>query len=146
MHTSSEDRVSTASSLARLDARDRALFLRMTLTGRPSSRVSWVIVTHVGGLWASVFVSTIPLLIDGAIRAAAMHALAGLALSHAVVQLVKRSVERPRPSRSTQLDTLVAEPPCFSFPSGHATAAMSVAFMYAVAFPSYAVALMVLAL
>jgi len=149
MHTSSEDRVSTASSLARLDARDRALFLRMTLTGRHSSRISrvaWVIVTHVGGLWASVFVSTIPLLIDGAIRAAAMHALAGLALSHAVVQLVKRSVERPRPSRSTQLDTLVAEPPCFSFPSGHATAAMSVAFMYAVAFPSYAVALMVLAI
>jgi undecaprenyl-diphosphatase len=61
------------------------------------------------------------------------------------VQLVKRSVERPRPSSRVHCDTLVAEPPCFSFPSGHATAAMSVAFMYAAAFPSYAIALMALA-
>jgi len=140
--------VSTASSIARLDARDRALFLRMTLTGRPCSRTSraaWVIVTHAGGLWASVVAAVLPLVIEGAVRAAAWHALAGLALSHAAVQLVKRSVERPRPSSRVHCDTLVAEPPCFSFPSGHATAAMSVAFMYAAAFPSYAIALMALA-
>jgi undecaprenyl-diphosphatase len=141
--------VSTSSSLARLDARDRALFLRMTLTGRHCSRASragWVIVTYAGGLWASVLASTLPLLADGALRAAAMHALAGLALSHALVQIVKRNVERPRPSARTHFDTLVVEPPCFSFPSGHATAAMSVAFMYAFAFPSLAVALMVIAI
>ena len=121
----------------------------MTLTGRHCSRTSraaWVFVTHAGGLWASVLASTVPLLVDGAVRAAAMHALAGLALSHAVVQLVKRNVERPRPSARTHFNTLVAEPPCFSFPSGHATAAMSVAFMYAVAFPGYAIALMVVAI
>jgi undecaprenyl-diphosphatase len=121
----------------------------MTLIGRPSSRASraaWVIVTHAGGLWASVLASTVPLLADGAVRAAAVHALAGLALSHAIVQLVKRNVERPRPSAQTQFNTLVAEPPCFSFPSGHATAAMSVAFMYAMAFPSFAIALMVIAI
>jgi undecaprenyl-diphosphatase len=148
MHTSSEDRVSAASSLARLDARDRALFLRMTLMGRPCSRASrtaWVIVTHAGGLWASVLASIVPLVIEGAMRVAALHALAGLALSHAAVQLVKRNVERPRPSSRAQCTTLVAEPPCFSFPSGHATAAMSVAFMYAAAFPSYAIALLLLA-
>lgn len=141
--------MSAASSLARLDARDRALFLRMSLSGRSCSRASraaWVTVTHAGGLWASVLASIIPLFVNSELRAAAMHALAGLALSHAVVQLVKRSVERPRPSSRTRLDTLVAEPPCFSFPSGHATAAMSVAFMYAIAFPSYAIALMVLAI
>jgi undecaprenyl-diphosphatase len=121
----------------------------MSLTGRHCSRASraaWVIVTHAGGLWASVLASIVPLLIDGAVRAAAMHALAGLALSHALVQIVKRNVERPRPSSKVKLDTLVAEPPCFSFPSGHATAAMSVAFMYAVAFPGYAIALMILAI
>jgi undecaprenyl-diphosphatase len=140
--------VSTASSLARLDARDRALFQRMALAGHPYSRTSraaWVIITHAGGLWASVLASVAPLLIDGAVRTAALHALAGLALSHAVVQLVKRSVERPRPSARTSCTALVAEPPCFSFPSGHATAAMSVAFMYAAAFPNHAVALMILA-
>jgi undecaprenyl-diphosphatase len=121
----------------------------MTLTGRHCSRASraaWVIVTHAGGLWSSVLASTVPLFVDGALRAAAMHALAGLALSHAVVQLIKRNVERPRPSARTHFDTLIAEPACFSFPSGHATAAMSVAFMYAVAFPGYAIALMVLAI
>jgi undecaprenyl-diphosphatase len=119
----------------------------MTLTGRPCSRVSrtaWVIVTHAGGLWASVSSALAPLIIEGAVRAAALHALAGLALSHAVVQLVKRNVERPRPSSRVQCETLVAEPPCFSFPSGHATAAMSVAFMYAVAFPHYAPLLLTL--
>ncbi len=144
----SEEHVSTASPLVRLDARDRALFLRMTLSGRPCSRASramWVIVTHAGGLWASVIAAAAPLLIEGSVRAAALHALAGLSLSHAMVQLVKRSVERPRPSSRVQCDTLVAEPRCFSFPSGHATAAMSVAFMYAAAFPSYAVALMIVA-
>jgi undecaprenyl-diphosphatase len=141
--------VSTSSSLARLDARDRALFLRMTLTGRHCSRASraaWVIVTHAGGLWASVLASMLPLFASGAVRTAAIQAFAGLALSHVLVQLVKRNVERPRPSARTNLDSLVVEPPCFSFPSGHATAAMSVAFMYAVAFPSYAVALMIVAI
>ena len=149
MHNSLGARVSAASSLARLDERDHALFLRMSLIGRPCSRTSraaWVVVTHAGGLWTSVLASTIPLLADGALRAAAARALAGLALSHAIVQLVKRNVERPRPSSRMQHRTLVAEPPCFSFPSGHSAAAMSVAFMYAIAFPSYAVALMVLAI
>lgn len=136
--------MSTASSLARLDARDRALFLRMTLTGRPCSRASraaWVIVTHAGGLAASVLASTLPLLIVGVVRVAALHALAGLALSHALVQIAKR----PRPSTRVRCDVLVSEPPCFSFPSGHATAAMSVTFMYAAAFPAYAAPLMAMA-
>jgi undecaprenyl-diphosphatase len=105
----------------------------------------WVIITHAGGLWASVLSSILPIAIDGPVRTAALHALAGLALSHAVVQLVKRSVERPRPSSRTSCATLIAEPPCFSFPSGHATAAMSVAFMYAAAFPSFAVVVMIVA-
>mgnify|MGYP001544468718 FL=1 len=149
MHTSLGARVSAASSLARLDERDRALFLRMSLTGRPCSRASraaWVVVTHAGGLWTSVLASVLPLLADGRLHAAALHALAGLALSHAIVQLVKRNVERPRPSSRVQHRTLVAEPPCFSFPSGHSTAAMSVAFMYAIAFPDYSVALGALAI
>ena len=125
------------------------LFLRMSLTGRPCSRVSraaWVVVTHAGGLWTSVLASVLPLFADGRLRVAALHALAGLSLSHAIVQLVKRNVERPRPSSRVQHRTLVAEPPCFSFPSGHSTAAMSVAFMYAIAFPDYSVALMALAI
>lgn len=134
------------SLLARLDAHDRALFTRLTLTGRsyaPVTRWAWVIVTHCGGLTASVMTVLVPLFFHGSIHAAALRALVGLVASHLVVQGVKRTIGRPRPSRTVQCQTLVTEPPCFSFPSGHATAAMSVAFAYAVAFPSMAVLFLV---
>lgn len=137
------------SLLTRLDARDRALFARWALTGRPSSRLSrgtWVAITHCGGLTASVTAAVLPLLWSGAVRGAALRAVIGLALSHVAVQLVKRTVARQRPSRTVLCDTLVTEPPCFSFPSGHATAAMSVAFAYATAFPTLALPLLAMAL
>ena len=41
--------------------------------------------------------------------------------------------------------TLVVEPDRFSFPSGHSAAAMSVAFVYAFAFPQLAIVLVPLA-
>ena len=58
--------------------------------------------------------------------------------SHLIVQLIKRGLDRPRPSSHLAGQTLIAEPDRFSFPSGHAAAAMSVAFGYAVFFPSVA--------
>jgi undecaprenyl-diphosphatase len=134
--------------LARLDARDRVLFTRLTLTGRSSSPVArwtWVAVTHCGGLTASIAGVLIPLLVHGAVREAALRALVGLVISHLIVQVVKRRIARQRPSRVVACETLVAEPPCFSFPSGHSTASMAVAFAYAAAFPLLAVPLMLLA-
>ena len=131
--------------LARLEARDHALFARWALAGRPRSRIAragWVAVTHLGGLTASVAAAALPLLWRGSVRDAAARALIGLALSHLVVQLVKRVVARRRPSRTVRCEALVTEPPCFSFPSGHAAAAMSVAFAYAVAFPVLALPLL----
>ena len=133
------------SLLTRLDARDRALFVRWALAGRPNSRLArggWVAITHCGGLTASVTAAVLPLLWSGAVHDAALRALIGLTLSHLVVQLVKRTVARQRPSRTVRCEALVTEPPCFSFPSGHATAAMSVAFAYAVAFPMLALPLL----
>jgi undecaprenyl-diphosphatase len=59
---------------------------------------------------------------------------------------VKRTVGRPRPSRGLPVAALIAEPDRFSFPSGHAAAAMSVALMYGVAFPLAAPLLLLLAL
>jgi undecaprenyl-diphosphatase len=72
---------------------------------------------------------------------AAQRALAVLVFSHLMVQLIKRTVGRPRPSRATSCRTLVQEPDRFSFPSGHSAAAMSVAIVYAFAFPSLAMLL-----
>jgi undecaprenyl-diphosphatase len=61
------------------------------------------------------------------------------------VQLVKRTVGRTRPSRAVGYTALIREPDRFSFPSGHAAAAMAVAAAYAHAFPQLAPAFVALA-
>jgi undecaprenyl-diphosphatase len=136
----------STSLLARLNAHDRALFARWTIE-RPAawSRRAWVALTHLGGLWCTVAFAGLPLLAGGALHAAAVRAALGLVISHAVVQILKRNVLRERPSLGMGVASLVSIPDEFSFPSGHATAAMAVAFMYAVAFPIVALPLMVLA-
>jgi undecaprenyl-diphosphatase len=134
---------------ARLDARDRALFRRWsTFEHAPrKTRAFWIAMTHVGGASCTIGAVTLPLLFGrGAFALAARQAFAALLVSHLVVQLIKRSVGRPRPSCSESTRTLVAEPDRFSFPSGHAAAAMSIAFVYAMAFPAIAPVLIPLAM
>ena len=140
--------MTTPAFLTQLDRRDRELFVRLTMSGRTPSRPLrwfWAFVTHCGGLWCSASAAFLPLVMEGVVRAAAVDAVLGLTISHAIVQLVKRSVGRPRPSRAIACETLITEPPCFSFPSGHSTAAMSVALAYATAFPVLAPPLILLA-
>jgi undecaprenyl-diphosphatase len=72
-------------------------------------------------------------------------ALATLTLSHLIVQLVKRTVVRVRPSMRYRHAGLVRDPDRFSFPSGHATASMAVALSYGAVFFDWAVPLAVLA-
>lgn len=134
--------------LARLDERDRELFYRWTLfsESRRWVRRFWTALTHLGGASCTLLAAAIPLRVDGVVGVAARHAMTTLVLSHLIVQLVKRTVGRPRPSRvSPQRVLLISEPDRFSFPSGHSAAAMSVAFAYAVAFPSTAAILIPLA-
>ena len=128
----------------RLDAHDRALFVRWVLDEWSSPRATqlWRLVTHLGGLRTSVAAVLLPLAASAAaVRAAATQALAALALSHLMVQLIKRTVMRGRPVGTVVTQAHVAVPDCFSFPSGHSCAAMSVAFAYGVAFPTLAVPL-----
>jgi undecaprenyl-diphosphatase len=137
--------MATLSLLSRLDARDRALFLRWAsgaTIGRRRRR-AWTVLTHAGGASCTIAASTVPLALHGALREAAWLALITLVVSHLIVQLIKRTVGRPRPSRGTSCATLVTEPDRFSFPSGHAAAAMSVAFAYAVVFPHLSLPLVV---
>ncbi|MBM3885123.1 MAG: phosphatase PAP2 family protein [Gemmatimonadetes bacterium] len=132
----------------RLDARDRALFVRWViseLTPVRSTRL-WRALTHLGGLRCSVAGVLLPLLMTGgALRAAAREALIALVVSHLVVQVVKRSVMRRRPTDVERAGAYVEVPDCFSFPSGHACASMSVAFAYGLRFPTLAVPLVALA-
>ncbi len=130
--------------LTNLGAHDRTLFRRWTLM--PSSRRAralWTMLTNFGGATFTILATVLPLFLGVAI--VARQALVTLAVSHLIVQIIKRTVGRPRPSHGLNGAALVAEPDRFSFPSGHAAAAMSVAFVYAAAFPSLAVPLVLFA-
>lgn len=128
----------------RLDARDRALLLRWSIADTSSDAVRsfWLVLTHGGGVVCSIVFTIALLFIPRLPEQLGARAIATLVISHLAVQAVKRTVGRPRPSRRTARAALVEEPDRFSFPSGHAAAAMSVALAYAVAFPQLAVPLL----
>jgi undecaprenyl-diphosphatase len=71
-------------------------------------------------------------------RSAGMLAAFALTLSHLAVQVLKRSVTRPRPQLPVGIASLVVPQDRFSFPSGHAAAALSVALPLALALPDVA--------
>ncbi len=138
--------------LARLDAGDRALYDVMLLAGeaRRTTRLGWMALTHLGGATATILLILLPLLLaEGTWHDAAVVGAWTLALSHAIVQLAKRTATRPRPADRGGLDwrspAHIASPDKFSFPSGHACAAMSVGVSYALAFPTVAWAVLLLA-
>ena len=137
-----------AGFLARLDARDRALFVRLAHDSRhahPLPRV-WMVITHAGGARASIGICLLSTLVPGVSIRLAWHSLLLLGVSHLIVQIVKRFAGRPRPSSSLHFHALIAVPDRFSFPSGHACAAMSVAVAYAWTFPLLAIPLLLVAL
>jgi undecaprenyl-diphosphatase len=98
-----------------------------------------VAITHAGGALSSVMLASLPLLGVRPLAHAGAKPLVALVVSHLVVQLFKRTVGRPRPSRTLTARAAIAEPDRFSFPSGHAAAAMSIAVVYAAVFPPLAV-------
>jgi undecaprenyl-diphosphatase len=102
-------------------------------------------VTHLGSTTTSILAAVLPSLAGGELRRASRLAAVSLVLSHLIVQLMKRTAGRGRPSRLQPGRALVREPDRFSFPSGHATAAMAVALAYAVVFPAWAPPLLLLA-
>jgi undecaprenyl-diphosphatase len=133
--------------LHRLGARDRALFHLFLLPQDVSARwrLLMIALTHLGGPAMTIVLGVWPLLLTGRLHALGVHAIATLVLSHAVVQLVKRSVGRPRPSLDCADVCFIPNPDLFSFPSGHAAAALSIALAYAAVWPVAAVPIVVLA-
>jgi len=138
------------SLLHRVERSERALYARCVdhASARKWWRVAWTVLTHLGGTACSVAAATLPLVLlsGGSFYDAARRALATLVISHLAVQLVKRTVNRPRPSLREATASLVPEPDKFSFPSGHSCAAMAVCFAYAMAFPALALPLIALAM
>ncbi len=135
------------SLLHRIAERDRDLYVRWALDDGSARafRAALTAVTHAGGALSSVFLATLPLAGVRPLAAAGAKPLAALVVSHLIVQLFKRTVGRPRPSRALSARAMIAEPDRFSFPSGHAAAAMSIAVVYAVLFPALSVPVIVCA-
>jgi undecaprenyl-diphosphatase len=110
------------------------------------SRAVWTAITHLGGTGLSLLAAGLPWFACCELHAASKLALLTVVFSHLVVQLVKRTVARLRPAKVERFVSLVSEPDCFSFPSGHATSSMSLALVYGMSFPALAVPLLLLAL
>jgi len=67
--------------------------------------------------------------------ATARSAAFGILVAHLAGQLIKRRVARPRPVLPVGLHSLILPPDRFSFPSGHATAALAGALPIALGCP-----------
>jgi undecaprenyl-diphosphatase len=134
--------------LLQLGVHDRALLLRCALPSDAARglRLAWLGITHLGGTGSSLLAAGLPSFACCELHEASKLALLTVILSHLMVQVIKRAVSRPRPSTVDRLVSLVAEPDRFSFPSGHATASMSVALVYGAAFPAWFFPLLLLAL
>ncbi len=139
------------SLMQRLDAGDRALFLRVAAApARRSSLAAWHGTTHLGGASVTILVTLATIGLGYAapwqsLRVAGMDAAAALLITHLVAQAVKRTAKRARPS-GMAFEALIAAPDKFSFPSGHSIAAMSLALTYGWHFPAIAPVLTVVAL
>jgi undecaprenyl-diphosphatase len=132
----------------RLDERDRALYLRWVI-GESSSAVTrafWTGITHFGDAGSVILLALAPLVLtEPAQHVAAAKAGWALLIAHFFVQVIKRNIVRARPTVDGRSISFIAPPDRFSFPSGHSTAVMSVAFMHAASFPSLGWALLLLA-
>ena len=142
------NRMLRSTFIHRLDDRDRALYLRWVIRESASraTLIFWTMLTHVGGLGASIAFALVPLVLaEGHAKIVAVQAAWALAISHLIVQVIKRNVVRARPAERIPLKSHVELPDRFSFPSGHAASVMSVAFIHAANFHSLGIPLLALA-
>ncbi|MFI5311358.1 MAG: phosphatase PAP2 family protein [Gemmatimonadales bacterium] len=134
--------------IRRIAEGDHALYLRLVIRDSASREklVAWRMLTHAGGLYASVAFALLPLfLADAPGKVLFVQAGWALTLSSLAVQALKRNVVRTRPVNDAGHHAYVKLPDRFSFPSGHATAVMSVAYCHALNFPLFAAPLLLLA-
>ena len=77
--------------IQRIDARDRAWYLRLVLAeSAPTMTLNfWKMLTHVGGVTASIIIAFVPLgFAEDAYKIAAVQAAWTLGISHLIVQVM----------------------------------------------------------
>ncbi len=93
-------------------------------------------ITHLGDAASTVGIGLVLWLAGGHLAEVGLVALLANALSHAAVQVLKRTVVRARPCDGDGRPlALVGVPDPFSFPSGHSAASMAVGASVALAHP-----------
>jgi undecaprenyl-diphosphatase len=130
--------------IVRLHTHDERALHALVQRRRPLLDRAMHAVTHLGDAASTVGVTLV--LMAGLIpdlREAGFRAAIALAGSHAVVQLLKRTVSRARPRMPEGFAALVQPPDRFSFPSGHAASSLSVALAVAAVLPAAAAAALV---
>jgi undecaprenyl-diphosphatase len=105
----------------------------------------WLVMTHLGGSRVTIATCLVGLLFPVS-RYASAHTSVALLVAFLISQIIKRSVSRERPAETKRGNTVIEAPDRFSFPSGHSAAAMAVAAMYALTFPSLGIWLLPVAL
>lgn len=125
--------------ILKLHRTDELAFNYVICRRRPMLDQAVRALTHLGGASLSVLGSILLMLApDPAWHEAGVRGAFALIVSHLAVQLLKRSICRARPRLPVGAASLIEAPDRFSFPSGHAAAAMSVALPLAVIAPPMA--------
>lgn len=113
--------------ILRIGAFDRRLLRALTQRRRPSLTLFMRVVTRFGDPIILVVIAAWLLFLSGpALDVAGEQAALALVLSHCVSQLLKRAISRDRPRLPVGLPSLIEPPDRFSFPSGHASATLSI--------------------
>jgi undecaprenyl-diphosphatase len=99
--------------LQRLDASDRAIFARLALTPSCATarRVFWSSITHLGGATSSIGLTLLAWLHPAVSWSVCWRTLLLLGWSHLAVQVIKRTVGRPRPRGRAPRPPPPAAPP-----------------------------------
>jgi undecaprenyl-diphosphatase len=121
----------------RLGEFDERLLHAVVLRRRAALDILVRMLTRLGDPAVAVVLGVL-LALGGApgIERAGATAAFSLALSHLLVQILKRSFPRRRPSLPVGMLSLIHPPDRFSFPSGHAAAGLSLALPLALTFPT----------
>jgi undecaprenyl-diphosphatase len=122
--------------ILRIGAYDRRLLHALAERRRRWITVFMRSVTHLGDAPSAIGIAGLLLLgIVPGLGSAGVWAALSLLISHGVSQILKRTISRPRPQLPVGLESLISPPDRFSFPSGHASASLSIALPVVLALP-----------
>ncbi|OIJ10541.1 hypothetical protein BKP37_18580 [Anaerobacillus alkalilacustris] len=98
-------------------------------------------ITHVGGATFTILTLLIVMIFsEKVVQTWAIEALISLSLSHIIVHIIKKIYCRERPYNKLANVTLCSNPlKDYSFPSGHTTAAFSIAIVFSLHMPMLAI-------